>query len=392
MIKVGRPDVWLVGVLVVVAVIATADLLDRSSSLVGALAVAPFVASTVCSARRTAVVSVVTLVVGGWLLLETQAAATTLTLGVRTAVLVGAAGLAPALAARRTRREQRIHDLVEVAEAAQFAVLTPIPPVAGPARLASAYQSASREALIGGDMYGVVETSRGIRLMIGDVRGKGIDAVKVAAVTLAAFRDGTHHLSTLLDLADHCDERLRPHLVDEDFVTAFFADIDHNGTAEFVSCGHPAPLHIQGQRPREIQIATPGTPLGLPRDMRARPEPQRVDLLAGDRLLFYTDGLIEARTRRGQFVRQEHVVGDIATPNLDEALAGVLSRLHAAAHEVRDDLALLLVEYTGPPKQSELGSDGTPHRRPAELPGVPEGVARILPAPQITGAALPSSP
>jgi serine phosphatase RsbU (regulator of sigma subunit) len=388
--KVTWPDVWFFGVLVMVALIAVTDLLDGSSSLVGALAVAPFVASTVCTARRTAAVSALTLVVGAWLLLESQAGVEPLTSGVRAVVLLAAAALAPVLAARRTGREQRIHDLVEVAEAAQAAVLTPIPPVAGPARLASAYQSASREALIGGDMYGVVETARGLRLMIGDVRGKGIDAVKVAAVTLAAFRDGTHHRSTLLDLAAHCDERLRPHLVDEDFVTALFADIDHDGIAEFVSCGHPPPFHIKADRPHEVPIEVPGTPLGLPRELRARPEPQQLKLAPGDRLLFYTDGLIEARTPRGQFVRQEHVVGDIATPNLDEALAGVLTRLHAAAHEVRDDLALLLVEYTGGAERPGLDSGATDHPHRAELPGLPDGVAGFLPPPQIAGAALPS--
>ena len=66
--KVTWPDVWFFGVLVMVALIAVTDLLDGSSSLVGALAVAPFVASTVCTARRTAAVSALTLVVGAWLL------------------------------------------------------------------------------------------------------------------------------------------------------------------------------------------------------------------------------------------------------------------------------------------------------------------------------------
>lgn len=343
----GR-DLWFVASLAVVAVIAVADRLDPTSSVVGSFAIAPFMASVLCSPARTAIVSGVSLVVGLWLLATPQDNPEPMTVAVRAVVLVGAAVGAPLLARERTRREQRIRDLTRVAEAAQLAVLTPIPPVAGPTRLASAYQSASREALIGGDLYGVVETKRGVRLMIGDVRGKGIDAVRIAAVSLAAFREGTHQQRSLVELAEHCDRQLRPHLVVEDFVTALFADIDDSGEVELICCGHPAPMHAQGHRCRDLEVEQPGTPLGFPTDLRVEPEPHRFRLQQGDRLLFYTDGLVEARTSRGEFVQPDRVIGDIGTSDFEQALGGVLARLHSAAREVRDDLAMLLLEYTGP--------------------------------------------
>jgi sigma-B regulation protein RsbU (phosphoserine phosphatase) len=344
--RIDAPTASFWSALVLVGLVATADVLDDSTSLVGAVAVAPLLAATLCSAVRTAVVSLVGIVVGVWLL-ATQGEPELLSIAVRAGVLVLACVLAPVLATARTGRERRIRDLTKVAEAAQLAVLTPIPPVAGPTRLASAYQSASREALIGGDLYGVSETPRGVRLMIGDVRGKGIDAVRIAAVILAAFRDGTQRKSRLAKLADHCDAQLRPHLVSEDFVTALFADIDHSGRVEFISCGHPGPIHARGDRLFDVEFANPGTPLGFPLEFRATPRPHRFALQPGDRLLFYTDGLLEARTSRGGFVAAEGIIGDIGTAHFEEALGGVLARLHAVTYEVRDDLALLLVEYTG---------------------------------------------
>jgi phosphoserine phosphatase RsbU/P len=375
--RVSGSDAWFVVSLLTVGVVAAADLLDGTSSLVGAVAVAPLMASILCSPLRTGIVSALTLVVG-MALLVTQGDPEPLTIAVRAGVMLVAGLLAPVLAVARTRRERRIRDLTAVAEAAQHAVLTPIPPVAGPARLASAYQSASREALIGGDLYGVVETPRGLRLMIGDVRGKGIDAVQVAAVTLAAFRDGTHILSTLTELAEHCDAQLRPHLVDEDFVTVLFADISHDGQVEVISCGHPGPVHARAGERLALEIRAPGTPLGIPLDMRTPPRPQRLELKPGDRMLFYTDGLVEARNSRGLFIRSDQVIGDIGTVGFEDALGGVLSRLHAAAREVRDDLALLLVEYTGPGTKPGVKPDSA-----AEDPAVsetwPDNVSQLLP-------------
>jgi phosphoserine phosphatase RsbU/P len=332
----------------VVVVIATADLLDATSSVVGSFAIAPFMACVLCTPARTAMVSVVSLVVGMLLLATPHDHPDPLTVAVRVGVLVAAAVAAPLLARERTRREQRIADLTRVAEAAQLAVLTPIPPVAGPSRLASAYQSASREALIGGDLYGVVETPHGVRLMIGDVRGKGIDAVRIAAVALAGFREGTHQQRSLTELAEHCDRQLRPNLVVEDFVTALFADIGNSGEVELICCGHPAPMHARGEQRHDLEVDHPGTPLGFPLDLRIEPEPYRFWLQQGDRLLFYTDGLVEARTPRGEFVEADSVVGDIGTADFEQALGNVVARLHSAAREVRDDLALLLLEFTGP--------------------------------------------
>ena len=343
----GR-DLWFVASLLVVALIATADLLDATSSIVGSFAIAPFMACVLCSPKRTAIVSVVSLVVGMWLLVTPSDQPDPLTVAVRAGVLVAAAVGAPLLALARTRREQRIKDLTRVAEVAQLAVLTPIPPVAGPTRLASAYQSASREALIGGDLYGVVETQHGVRLMIGDVRGKGIDAVRIAAVALAAFREGTHQQRSLIELAHHCDRELRPHLVVEDFVTALFADIDNTGDVELICCGHPAPMHAHGAQCDGLEVDRPGTPLGFPVDLRVEPAPYRFRLQRADRLLFFTDGLVEARNSHGEFVQADRVVGDIGTADFEHALGAVVARLHSAAPEVRDDMALLLVEFTGP--------------------------------------------
>ena len=57
------------------------------------------------------------------------------------------------------------------------------------------------EARIGGDLYEAVNTAHGVRLLIGDVRGKGLLAVETAAAMLAAFREAAYEVYTLAEVA-----------------------------------------------------------------------------------------------------------------------------------------------------------------------------------------------
>jgi phosphoserine phosphatase RsbU/P len=338
-----REDLWFATCLLAVVTIAVIDLVADVGNLTGSLTFVPFLASATCPPRRTMMVSGFSLAVG--LVLVAIDSMTVTAALVRAAVLVAAALLAPLVAASRERHNRQLRQLIRVAEVAQLAVLTPVPPVAGPVALATAYRSASREALIGGDLYAVVERPSGVRIVVGDVRGKGLDAVQLAALVLSVFRETALAQSALVDVALATDARVSSYLRDEDFVTAVFADIDQDGHVEIVSCGHPPPVLVDAKQRALVDIAHPAAPLGL------SPEPEGVHLrlVPGDRLLFYTDGLVETRSRKGGFVPLDALLQTLPTDPTDVALDRVLERLRRHAGDVRDDLALLLAEYVGPP-------------------------------------------
>jgi serine phosphatase RsbU (regulator of sigma subunit) len=263
------------------------------------------------------------------------------------AVLLTTAVLAPAVAHLREEKTRRIADLTRVARVAQDAVLTPVPSTVGPLRFATVYESASREALIGGDLFAVVSGHGESRLLVGDVRGKGLDAVKTAALVLALYREASSQGRSLAEVADHCDGQLRAYLDDEDFVTAIFASIDDHGHTELLSCGHPAPLLVHDGQLSEVDIPLPAGPLGLAVDS-GQPEPISLQLVPGDRLLFFTDGFVEARDHQGAFVELGSLVNELRASSFDDALPAVLRRLHATAGRIDDDVALLLVEFGTP--------------------------------------------
>jgi serine phosphatase RsbU (regulator of sigma subunit) len=235
----------------------------------------------------------------------------------------------------------RLAAITRIAEAAQQAILAPVPQQVGPVALAGAYVSAAREALVGGDMYEVVKGPDSVRLLVGDVRGKGLDAVRLATVVLGYFRAAAGDAATLADAAIQIDARLSSHLHDEDFVTAMLVEIHHDGRTEILSCGHPGPLLADAGTVKELHCP-PALPLGL----GTTPEPLTINLRPKDRLLLFTDGLIEARDADGQFAELMRVVQPLRTGKLETVLEEILGELrNTVGGDLDDDLALLVAEY-----------------------------------------------
>jgi serine phosphatase RsbU (regulator of sigma subunit) len=248
-----------------------------------------------------------------------------------------------ALETAETFRAQsgRLADVRRVAEATQRAILAPVPPRLGTVSLAGRYVSASAEALIGGDFYEVVPRNGGVRLLVGDVRGKGLAAIRIATIVLGEFRASAADLTELSEVARQMDRRLRPYLSDEDFATAVLADVGDDGSYSVVSCGHPAPHLFVGGAGGELSVVHT-LPLGL----GAAPTATHGWLNPGDRLLLYTDGVNEARDAQGKFVDMAWVVSPLESGDLQYSLDEVLDRLHRfAGQQLGDDVAMLVAEH-----------------------------------------------
>ena len=267
--------------------------------------------------------------------------------------LAGRAAVAVENAQAYHQQSGQLAAITRVAEAAQHAILAPVPERLGALRLAASYVSAARDALVGGDMYEAIEREGAVRLLIGDVRGKGLEAVRMATVVLGHFRSAAVECDDLVTLARQVDARLRPYLGPEDFVTALMAEVAPDGSCTIVTCGHPPAM-----------LATDGviSPVGVegspPLGLGADPLPVVVQLAPGARLLLYTDGILEARDPRGAFVPLADVVGPLADGTaLAEVLPRVLEELRGRiGGSLGDDLALVVAEYAGP-EVSPAGPD-----------------------------------
>jgi len=256
-------------------------------------------------------------------------------------VVTTGGGLGAWLAHRRTQQERTLLRVSRIAEVAQRTILRPVPPRMGRVALAVRYLSATEDALVGGDFYEVAVTRHGLRVLVGDVKGKGLEAVQLAALVLTGFRAAATH-PNLVELAAELDHSIRPQLGQEDFVTAVLAQFSRHGELQLVNCGHPAPLRFRAGAAERLANAEPTTPLGLD----PTPTIQRFTLGSSDRVLLYTDGLVEARASDGRpFALDGQVQAVGGAPSLGAALDGLVGRLlEHAGGRLDDDLALVLAQ------------------------------------------------
>jgi phosphoserine phosphatase RsbU/P len=330
--------------LVAVLVTSAIALLDAGTGgraiLVGLLIVGPLLAAASLDALRTAIIGLYALGLAVLVGIPDGIVGTTDHL-LGCLVVATGGGLGAWGAHRRIQQERLLLRVSRIAEVAQQTILRPIPPRMGRVALAVRYLSATEDALVGGDFYEVAVTRHGLRVLVGDVKGKGLEAVQLAALVLASFRAAATH-PNLVELAAELDHSIRPQLGQEDFVTAVLAQFSRHGQLQLVNCGHPAPLRFCAGTVERLASAEPTTPLGLD----PAPTIQRFTLAPTDRVLLYTDGLVEARAPDGRpFELDGQVQAVGGASSLGAALDGLVGRLldHAGGR-LDDDLALVLAQ------------------------------------------------
>ncbi|MGQ5640517.1 MULTISPECIES: PP2C family protein-serine/threonine phosphatase [unclassified Streptomyces] len=265
------------------------------------------------------------------------------------------------------RREMRLRSVRGIAAAVQRAVLPQPPARIGTLRIAARYEAAQTDAQLGGDLYAVQDTPYGVRCLIGDVRGKGMGAVKTVSVVLGAFREGAQREPSLAGLAGWIEQTLLREAAQgegaeqgEEFTTAVLIEIPQPGDRiQLVNRGHPAPLLLADGTVQLLEPSRPALPLGL---APLGPGTSPVDTVAfpqGASLLLYTDGVTEARDTSGTFYDAAGRLTGRCPHSPDELLSIVITDVHRHTHgQVTDDMALLALTHT--PDRAEPGWTSVP--------------------------------
>jgi serine phosphatase RsbU (regulator of sigma subunit) len=263
--------------------------------------------------------------------------------------------------AGRLRRERELADVRAVADMTQAVLLGSAPSEVPGAQLAVRYMSATAAARVGGDLYAVITTPGRVRLIVGDVQGKGMAAVRTSSMVLGAFREAAYEAADLAEIATRIERSMSYQGAEQEFVTAILAEMADDSTGiEILNCGHPPPVlsraGLDSAGPdgdRDIAFAEspdPGLPLGL---SSLADGPRRADTWPfgpGDRILFYTDGISEARDKSGAFYPLLSQCGPVLAGSGDPeaALDLIADRVvRHVGHKLTDDAAMLLVTRTG---------------------------------------------
>lgn len=244
---------------------------------------------------------------------------------------------------RELREEHRIAEQLGVS-------LLPdrLPNVPG-AEIASGFHPASDTHGIGGDFYDVfrVGKPRCWMVVVGDVCGKGAEAASLTALArytlrAAAIQEGAEPARLLTQL----NEALCLQRSDDRFVTAVcaFLDTDEEGPLRVTVsvAGHPPPLIVRADGTIE-RVTTRGALLGVWDDPGL--SETSTELGPGDRLVLYTDGVLEAHAPEGPFEEGfERALAELPAQSSTETIGSLHRVLDLGGGDARDDIAVLVVQ------------------------------------------------
>ncbi|MGI8699409.1 MAG: PP2C family protein-serine/threonine phosphatase [Mycobacteriales bacterium] len=204
---------------------------------------------------------------------------------------------------------------------------------------------------VGGDAFDYAVNGDTTHLAVFDAMGHGLEASLLSAVAVGAYRSARRRLLDLETAYAEMDDAVRHQFGSERFVTGMFAQLNlSNGRLRWVNAGHPPPLLVRRGRVVKSLECSPSLPLGLGGSVVELTEES---LERGDRVLFYTDGVVEARSTDGEFFGQRRLADMLGR----EAASGqpapeTMRRLSLAVMDhqggaLQDDATMLLLEWLG---------------------------------------------
>jgi phosphoserine phosphatase RsbU/P len=250
---------------------------------------------------------------------------------------------------KRIVERERVKAEIDAANRIQAALLPlDVPELAG-ASVASHYRAATE---IGGDYFDFLPQPTGeIGIAFGDVSGHGLTSGIVMAMAKSALLVQVGYDSSpraVMNVLNDIVMRTAPKRI---LMTFFFGVLDpETGVLRFASAGHLDPYVFRARERRLEPLSAWGFPLGVKR--RERFGERDVTLEPGDRLVLYSDGLIEAVDDDGEpfgFERFESVLvehGEKSAHEIKAALLGTLRRF-TRNRPPEDDQTLVVLSYEG---------------------------------------------
>lgn len=204
---------------------------------------------------------------------------------------------------------------------------------------------------LGGDAFDYSLTGDTLHLAVFDGMGHDLASGLLASVAMAACRNARRAGLDLPGATAFVDSAVAGEFGEERFLTGITAELDlATGRLRWINCGHPPPLLIREGKVVKTLDHPPRLPLGL--GDGSAPPLWEEHLQRGDRLLLYTDGVVEARVGDGELFGVErlsdfvirHVASGVAAPEVLRRLMHAI--LAHQENELDDDATVMLVEWS----------------------------------------------
>jgi serine phosphatase RsbU (regulator of sigma subunit)/predicted ester cyclase len=196
---------------------------------------------------------------------------------------------------QQARERERVEQDLRVAQRIQQASLPEEVPELEGWQINPYYKPARA---VGGDFYDFLELpNKRLGLVVGDATGHGVPAALVMSTTCGMLRAVALTVDSPGEVLARVNEALSARIPPSMFVTCFYANLDlKNGSLRYANAGHDLP-YVR-RRGAADELRARGMPLGLMPGMSY--EEKETILQAGERVLFYSDGLVEAHNAEGE--------------------------------------------------------------------------------------------
>jgi PAS domain S-box-containing protein len=212
-----------------------------------------------------------------------------------------------------------------------------------------AHQQQAR--VVGGDWYDYWSYGDKIFLVVGDASGNGVGAAIFATMAMSALRVEAREHNKIMEIMEHVNRSLFSANRTDSFVTVFFAVLDLNTmTISYTNAGHEDPLCIGAQdKTPETLTANRRSLLGI--FSRADLDVRRRKLNPGERLVLFTDGVIDAQSSRGRFYGLKRLNRFVAS-NRDRPAGEFVDSLIETVMEFcrgepKDDMTVVVCDIPG---------------------------------------------
>lgn len=202
---------------------------------------------------------------------------------------------------------------------------------------------------VGGDLFDVVENADGsTAFFISDVSGHGVSAAFVTAMIKTSVLAYSGKNVSVSELVGRVNSAIANLIAGDKFVTAFFGVLDADGSrVDYVNAGHLPTLLIRADTNSIDHLDSTQLPLGVGDDLEFPAE--QVTVSVGDRMILYTDGIIEAPNEADEqfgMARFEESVLSRSGLKLDGLVEGVVGDLveFAGRDTFDDDVNLVACE------------------------------------------------
>jgi hypothetical protein len=205
---------------------------------------------------------------------------------------------------------------------------------------------------IGGDSFDYAFDSTSVDFAMVDAIGHGMSAVLMSAAAINTLRNSRRARRDLTAAYDIADAAISAQFQHSYYVTAIIGSLDlETSTLRWINAGHVLPMLVRNGAYVGPLNCTPSKPLGLGGPVLEVAEHQ---LQSGDRVLFYTDGITEARSSDGTFFGDDRLADFLVRASLEELPVNETVRhladniLGFADDGLRDDATMLLLEHRPP--------------------------------------------